>query len=148
VNYPSEYPTEQYGTEVFEVNTALLDVAYGFAQKGNLSDDPVAAEYRAKYAAAGAVYAAATTKPTVVKCDSATSDVYYSGALLSEAFENTTTLWTNGTGVYCMTAQEDSAVLEVMVRAAIYGLVDYSRVIVMRTGKIAKSTPATRVKSG
>lgn len=64
----------------------------------------------------------------------ATSDVYYSGTLLADAFDNTTTLWTNGTGKYCMTAQEDNAVLEVMVRAAIEGLVDFSRIIVMRTG--------------
>jgi purine nucleoside permease len=136
VNYPTDYPKEQYGTEVFETNTALQDIAFNFALKGNLSDNPVAAEYRQKYASAGAIYAAATTKPTVVKCDTATSDVYYSGTLLSEAFENTTTLWTNGTGVYCMTAQEDSAILEVMVRGAIFGLVDYSRIILMRTGEL------------
>jgi purine nucleoside permease len=110
-------------------------MAYNFALKGNLSDDPVAAEYRAKYVAAGTVYAAATTKPTVVKCDSATSDVYYSGNLLSEAFENVSTIWSNGSAIYCMTAQEDSAVLEVMVRGAVFGLVDYARIIVMRTGR-------------
>lgn len=73
--------------------------------------------------------------PSVVKCDSATSDVYYTGGRLAQAFENTTSLWTNGTGKYCMSAQEDNATLEVLVRAAIEGLVDFSRVIAMRTGE-------------
>lgn len=40
---------------------------------------------------------------------------------------------TNGTGVYCSTAQEDNATLEAMLRAATSGLVDFSRMIVMRT---------------
>ncbi|CCC05583.1 unnamed protein product [Sordaria macrospora k-hell] len=131
---PSEYPASIYGTEVFEVNDALRDAAYGFAQKAELSDSPAVAEYRAKYREAGAEYAAATELPTVVKCDTATSDVYYTGTLLSEAFEAVSQVWTNGTGEYCMSAQEDNAVLEVLVRGAIQGLVDFSRVLVIRTG--------------
>lgn len=51
----------------------------------------------------------------------------------SKAFENYTTLVTNGTGVYCTTAQEDNATLEALLRAAIYKLVDFTRIIVMRT---------------
>jgi purine nucleoside permease len=132
--FPDQYPTTIYGTEVFEVNEALRDIAFLFASTGNLSDDPVAAEYRARYKPLGEAYIAATEGPSLLKCDSATSDVYYSGTLLSEAFENTTTIWTNGSGIYCMTAQEDNATLEVMVRAALAGLVDFARIIIMRTG--------------
>jgi purine nucleoside permease len=142
--FPDQYPTIIYGTEVFEVNEALRDEVYKYAVKGNLSDSALTADYRAKYVASGMAYVAATEPPSVVKCDSATSDVYYSGALLSEAFENTTTIWTNGSGVYCMTAQEDNATLEVMVRLAIQGLVDFSRIIVMRTGKY-KSMPCVKL---
>lgn len=131
---PGTLPGEWYGTEVFEVNEDLRRRAAGFAARANLTDDPGAAAYRALYAASGDDYAAGTLPPAVVLCDSATSDVYYSGALLAEAFDNTTTLWTNGTGNYCMTAQEDNATLEVMVRMAIEGLVDFARIIVMRTG--------------
>jgi len=89
-----------YGTEVFEVNEALRDVAIGFASKATLNDSAQAAAYRAKYGSAS-VYAAATTKPSVLKGDVATSDVYFSGTLLSEAVENVTKLYTNGSGVYC-----------------------------------------------
>jgi purine nucleoside permease len=34
-----------------------------------------------------------------------------------------------------MTAQEDNATLEVLVRMAVHGLVDFGRVIIMRTGE-------------
>ncbi|EFX03883.1 purine nucleoside permease [Grosmannia clavigera kw1407] len=132
---PDVYPGNQYGTEVLEVSETLRDIAFGYASKANLTDDPIAAEYRARYAAAAdGIYTAGTAVPSVVKCDTATSDVYYSGTILGEAFENVTKVWTNGTGEYCMTAQEDSAVLEVLVRLAIEGMVDFKRVILMRTG--------------
>ena len=121
-----------------------------------LDDDPAAAAYRAKYdAGADAygssgssssggssgvpkhenVYEAATGPPSVLRCDSVTSDNYYSGPLLSEAFENTTRVWTNQSQItYCMTAQEDSAVLQVLLRAHLARRADFSRAIVMRAG--------------
>jgi len=79
------------------------------------------------------LYAAGSAPPAVHACDVATSDVYYSGVLLGEAFGNFTKLMTNGTGNYCSTAQEDNATGEALLRAAKAGLVDFSRVIVMRT---------------
>ncbi|KAK7983412.1 hypothetical protein PG989_010814 [Apiospora arundinis] len=132
---PGKQPTQFYGTEVMEVNEALRDAA--------------AAAYRAKYAAVDPatqgeqrenedppnVYAAATAPPSVLRCDSVTSDNYYSGRLLSEAFENTTRAWTGQAAVtYCMTAQEDSAVLQVLLRAHLARRADFSRAIVMRAG--------------
>lgn len=89
-----------YGTEVFELNEALRDRAVGFASKAKLNDSALAAAYRAKYASISA-YSAATAPPSVVACDVATSDVYYSGTLLGEAVENVTKLYTNGSAVYC-----------------------------------------------
>lgn len=139
---PNTFPGQWYGSEVFEVNEDLRQLAFGFASQANLSDNDEAAAYRARYAAEGPAYTAGTEPPSVVLCDSATSDVYYSGNLLSDAFDNTTTLWTNGTGKYCMTAQEDNATLEVMVRMAIEGLVDFARIIVMRTGSDFDRPPA------
>lgn len=129
---PSEYPQNIYGTEVFELNAALRDAAIAFASSATLNDSDAAIAYRAKYAPQ-ADYQAATANPSIVACDVATSDVYYSGALLSEAFENITTLFTNGTGQYCTTAQEDNATLEALTRAARANLTDFSRIIVMRT---------------
>ncbi|KAF3764758.1 hypothetical protein M406DRAFT_81119 [Cryphonectria parasitica EP155] len=131
---PNTFPGEWYGSEVFELNEDLRQIAYEYASEANLTDNTIAAAYRERYAASTENYTAGASPPSVVLCDTATSDVYYSGNLLSGAFDNTTTLWTNGSGNYCMTAQEDNATLEVMVRMAIEGLVDFTRIILMRTG--------------
>ncbi|KAF7894506.1 uncharacterized protein EAF01_009957 [Botrytis porri] len=135
---PDQYPANIYGTEVFEVNEPLRDLAVGFAKKASLNDSSESIAYRALYATDNATaavnkYQAATHAPTVITCDTATSDVYYSGTLLGEAFENTTTLLTNGSGVCCMTAQEDNATLSALLRAALFKIVDFSRIIIMRT---------------
>ena len=129
---PSEYPQTEYGTEVFEVNVALRDIAIGFAKTAKLNDSTAAQIYRAKYAMTSA-YMAGAEGPSVLATDVATSDVYFSGTLLGEAFENTTKLFTNGSGVYGLTAQEDNATLEALLRGALNNLTDFSRIIVMRT---------------
>ncbi|KJZ75398.1 hypothetical protein HIM_05324 [Hirsutella minnesotensis 3608] len=134
-DYPYDYPTITYGTEVFEVSERLREAAYSLASRATLVDDAVSRQYRSRYAAADRdSYDMATRPPSVVKCDCTTSDVYFSGTLLARTFEKTTEIWTNGSGIYCMTAQEDNATLEVLVRAAVGGLVDFSRVIIMRAG--------------
>jgi purine nucleoside permease len=129
---PSSYPKNIYGTEVYELNQGLQEYAYEVASKVTLNDSAAAIAYRANYASEE-IYTLGAAPPGVYKCDVATSDVYYSGRLLGEAFGNTTKLLTNGSGVYCSAAQEDNATLEVLVRAAAVGLVDYSRALVMRT---------------
>lgn len=132
--HPYDYPLISYGTEVFELNVDLRDRAYDLAKRAPLADSKGARLYRARYAPRGDEFQMGIQPPSVVKCDSATSDVYFSGSRLAEAFEKTTEIWTNGSAVYCMSAQEENATLEVMVRAAIDGLVDFARIIVMRSG--------------
>ncbi|KAK2608534.1 hypothetical protein QQS21_002880 [Conoideocrella luteorostrata] len=133
-DYPLQYPSITYGTEVFEVNDKLREAAYKLASRARLADQRGPQEYRSKYSGVGYRDAMASKAPSVVKCDIATSDVYYSGTKLAIAFENTTEVWTNNTGIYCMSAQEENATLEVMVRGAIEGLVDFARLIILRTG--------------
>ncbi|KAF9264601.1 NUP-domain-containing protein [Marasmius fiardii PR-910] len=127
---PDQFPESIYGTEVFELNDDLRTLAYEFAKDAKLNDTSAAAEYRAQYSGDSP----GGKPPSVVLCDTATSDVFWSGRLLAEAFENTTRLFTNGTGDYCTTQQEDNATLEALLRGAVSGLVDFSRVIVMRAG--------------
>lgn len=132
---PDQYPGSIYGTEVFEVNENLRSKAVAFARTATLADTTQAQTYRANYLSGdgATVYQAGASAPSVVECDVATSDVYYTGNLLSEAFANTTSLFTNGTGTYCSTAQEDNATLEALLRAAVHNRVDFARIIVMRT---------------
>jgi purine nucleoside permease len=72
-------------------------------------------------------------RPRTDSSDVSTSDVWFSGHLLSEAVGNYTSLWTNGTGNYAFTAEEDNATFEAMIRAHKAGRMDFSRVILMRT---------------
>lgn len=129
---PNGYPQFIYGTEVFEYNCKLRDIALSLARKASLNDTATAKAYRAKYAPE-ARYLQGTKAPSVRACDVATSDVYYSGALLSDSFSQYTKLITNGTGVLCTTAQEDNATSEALLRAALAKLLDFGRLIVMRT---------------
>ena len=75
------------------MNDDLRQLAIGFAKTAKLNDSDDAKAYRANYAQTNA-YSAGAREPTVVACDVATSDTYFSGTLLSEAFENTTKLFT------------------------------------------------------
>jgi purine nucleoside permease len=130
---PSQFPATIYGTEVFELNDNLRQLAVKMARTGTLFDNAGAQSYRANYASSAA-FSAGAAPPSVVACDTATSDQFFSGELLAEAFENTTSLFTNGTAVYCTTQQEDNATLEALLRAAVLGRVDFARVMDMRTG--------------
>ncbi|KAH9841696.1 purine nucleoside permease [Rhodofomes roseus] len=127
------YPRYIYGTEVFQLNDALRQHAMAFARTATLTDSPVAQAYRQQYANVPE-FAPALAPPAVVGCDTATSDNWWSGALLGDAFAHFTTLVTNGSATYCTTQQEDSAVLEALLRGHLLRRVDFGRVLHMRTG--------------
>ncbi|OZJ05379.1 hypothetical protein BZG36_01973 [Bifiguratus adelaidae] len=118
-----EYPTSLYGTEVFELN----------------ADSDTAKIYRALYN-----YAPANQPSKAVKCDAAASEVWFTGSDLAESFGNFTALMTNGMGHYCATANEDNATLGALLRAALAKLVDFGRIVVMRTASnFDRSPPST-----
>ncbi|KAG2733940.1 hypothetical protein G9P44_003465 [Scheffersomyces stipitis] len=123
------YPGNVYGTEVFEVNEKLRDRAVELALKVDLNNGTEAnAKFRALYNET-----TARGLPSVYKCDVLTSDNYFTGNRLGDYFANLTKLMSNGSATYCSTAQEDNASLEAFTRLDKYGLVDFDRVVVMRT---------------
>ena len=128
---PDAYPKIIYGTEIFEVNDDLKKLAMSFAQRASLVDAEPAAEYRARFS--DEAFKAATLKPTTMGGDVTSSNVFFHGHLLAEGFENYFKLLTNSAGNYCVTAQEDTATLAALLRAAIDKRVDFSRIIIMRT---------------
>ncbi|PKI85351.1 hypothetical protein MVES1_000052 [Malassezia vespertilionis] len=125
---PGVYPTQFYGTEVFELNSALQDKAQGIAQNLTLNDSNAAADFRKPY-----LTQAATGPPAVFQGDVLTSDLYFTGELMGQMAANFTGVMTNHTGSYAVSAQEDNAVLEVLVRGTKAGIVDYGRAILFRT---------------
>ncbi|KAK8075365.1 hypothetical protein PG997_010028 [Apiospora hydei] len=121
-----------YNSEVFEVNAALRDTLTAMIDPARVADSAAAAAYRANYAEVPA-FAPGAAPPAVHHCDSVTSDTWFTGALLAETHARRVDLWTNGTGVYCTTAQEDGAVLGALVRGALESRVDFARVAIVRT---------------
>ncbi|KAJ7198276.1 purine nucleoside permease [Mycena pura] len=131
---PGQFPATLYGTEVFELNDRLRQLAFAAAQTARLTDTAAAKQMRTEYTASRDFAAHnGATGPAVVLCDTATSDTFWSGAILGEMVENTTRVLTNQAAVYCTTQQEDNATLNVLLRGARAKLVDFSRIIVMRS---------------
>ncbi|KAJ7175890.1 purine nucleoside permease [Mycena filopes] len=122
---PGQYPN-------WIVNDALRQVAVDLAKTAQLTDTEACKRLRATYTSP--IFAAGAAPPSIVMCDTLTSDTFWTGAYLAEAFENTTLLLTHQKGVYCSTQQEDNAVLSALLRGALSNLVDFSRIIVMRSG--------------
>ncbi|KAF3266678.1 hypothetical protein TWF217_001461 [Orbilia oligospora] len=122
------YPSVIYGTEVFELDEALRKRAFLAKTGVKLVDTEEAARYRRLYS-----IPAARAPPGVT--------LWWTGSVLAEAFGNLTVLLTNGTGEYCTTQQEDNAILAVLVRAAAANLVNFARVIILRTGSDFDRTP-------
>ena len=90
-----------YGTELFELNTKLADKVFDIIKDVKLNYTEETSYWSSTFPAD----TPAAKNPSVIRCDTATSDVYYAGTLLSEAFGNFTSLLTRGEGTYCMTAQ-------------------------------------------
>ena len=70
-----QYPEFIYGTEVFELNDALRRHAMGFARQATLNDSASAQAYRATYDS-NPEFLPATLAPSILACDTATSDVW------------------------------------------------------------------------
>ncbi|CCG82914.1 Uncharacterized protein C285.05 [Taphrina deformans PYCC 5710] len=140
---PDLKPGELYGSEIFELNSTLRSAAANLAvTKANISsiDTPALAAFRAMYNTTN--YTRARDPPSIYECDTATGDVYWYGQGYQTYVSDWTKLLTNGTGSYCTTQQEDNATINSLQRAAALGLVDYNRVLVMRsTSDFDKAPP-------
>ncbi|KAG9242519.1 purine nucleoside permease [Calycina marina] len=124
---PTEPPQIFYGTEVFELNQTLRDVAVAYAGKATLQESAVVAKHCQLYG-----NAVAKSSPSILTADVAASNVFFHGSMLSKTIENTFSLFTNNRAIYGLTAQEDSATLAALLRGALQKKVVYSRIIVLR----------------
>ena len=126
---PSTKPKLEYGTEVFQLDEALLQRALALSRGAHLEDNDTAAAYRKQYP-----QVAAQAAPGVLQCDTLAGDTWWHGARLGERASAWTRLLTDGKGTYCTTQQEDNATYEALRRGAAAGRLDLHRVAVLRTG--------------
>lgn len=143
-HYPTEPPQTWYGTEVFELNNNLRKAAVEFARNASLLDAPRVREYSKKYASShdGTFNTAHTSTPSIIEADVTSSNVFFHGRYLSEAFSQTCKTFTNGAAKYGITAQEDNGTLAALLRGAVQNQIDFSRIILMRTASNFDQPPA------
>lgn len=126
----NEYPINIYGSEIFELNENLLKRAMKLASNVTLNNGTAGnVAIRQKYNKDWPAY----QSPKIVECDTATSDVYWTGEILAKAMGDYVSTVSNNTAKYCSTQQEDNASLEAMVRAAKHGIIDYNRIVISRS---------------
>lgn len=116
------------GTEVYQLNTALVDMAFEVTKDVALIDGDDAKAYRANYPAG----LPAVEAPAVIRCDSFSSSTYWHGDVLSAWANWWSQQWSDGAANYCMTNQEDSGTLTALSRLSSMGLLDFNRVLVLR----------------
>ncbi|CZT24341.1 uncharacterized protein RCC_10064 [Ramularia collo-cygni] len=99
------------------------------AQRAKLVDSERAVAHRAMYSSN-----AARQGPGVILGDTAASNAFFHGKLMGEAADRIARLYTDGQADYCMTALEDTATLAALLRGALDERLDFSRIILMRSG--------------
>ena len=141
---PNSFPLGVHGSKVYELNGNLRQISIGFAQRATLEDSKRAAATRAKYSGSpDDMYEVASLSPSILEGDVLSSNTFWHGFYLSKAMDNVTRVYTAGKGSYAMTAQEDTAILAALLRAALVGKVDFLRILLMRAASDFDREPAT-----
>ncbi|QSX32088.1 purine nucleoside permease [Shewanella avicenniae] len=127
---PGEAPKWRAGTEVFQLNATLVDKAYQLTKNVALFDSKEAAADRRIYPQ-GSVAAGA---PFVSVCDTVSADTFWVGSAIAKAMEQHAAVLTDGKAKICTTQMEDNASLAALKRGSDAGKLNFSRVLVLRTG--------------
>jgi purine nucleoside permease len=110
----------------FKLNPALVDWAYARTRDLKLSDDPTLAALRAPYSGKGAL------PPFVLEGDGLMAARFWYGARLNDWARQWVPYWTGGQGVFVMSAEEDTGVMESLTQLAAAHRIDLDRVLLLR----------------
>ena len=125
---PYEPPRTEDRGEMYHLNAALTDWAFHLTEHVELSDTPEMQNDRARYASANA-----RRPPFVLKGDTISSSTFFSGVKMSEWANQWVKYHTGGQGNYVTTGMEDTGTLSSLQMLAKAGLVDWNRILVLRT---------------
>ncbi|WP_375428303.1 purine nucleoside permease [uncultured Sphingomonas sp.] len=116
--------------ELFEVNLALRDWAYGLTKDMTLPDDPGIKAERARYTG----YPNAQRPPFVLKGDQLSAMTFWHGKMMNDWANDWVGYWTSRKGEFVTSAMEETGTLQAINYLDRIGKVDKKRVLVLRTG--------------
>ncbi|MFC0267381.1 purine-nucleoside phosphorylase [Kushneria aurantia] len=126
---PTQSPHQEYGTEYYHLDDALVDRAVALSQGVELADSDAAAVYRNHYTTAPA-----NQPPAVVQCDSVSSDTWWYGNRLADRAEQLAEQLSDGAARLCSAQQEDNAIVTALKRADEAGRLSRERTAVLNVG--------------
>jgi purine nucleoside permease len=123
---PAPKPFTDDGDTAFALNRGLADWAFGLTRTIKLADPPRLAKARAPYSGPGAA------PPSVIEGDGLMSARFWYGAHMTAWAERWVPYWTHGEGVFAMSAEEDTGVMQALTQLARAGRVRTDRVLMLR----------------
>ena len=124
------------GLVAYALNPALTDWAYALTRGVKLADDPSMAKARAAYSGPGAA------PPFVLEGDGLMSARFWYGDHMTAWAERWVPYWTGGKGVFVMSAEEDTGVMQALTQLAAAGRARLDRVLMLRVGSDYVVAPA------
>jgi purine nucleoside permease len=123
---PAPARHSEFGNVAFELNGRLADWAYGLTRQIALADDANLKAVRTPYSGAG------SRAPFVLEGDGLMSARFWYGEHLNAWAERWVPYWTDGQGVFAMSAEEDTGILQALTMLAQDRRVRLDRVLVLR----------------
>ena len=128
---PYEAPPPPIHTQIanvaYALNRRLADWAYQRTRGVDLPDDPTLARLRAPYGGAG------QRPPFVLEGDGLMSARTWYGDLLNEWARRWVSYWTGGEGVFAMSAEEDTGIMQALTMLSQDGRARLDRVLILRS---------------
>ena len=116
--------------EMFELNPALANWAYGLTRNLALGDDPAIAAERARYTG----LPMAQRPPFVLQGDQLAAMTFWHGAMMTDWAHDWVDFWTRGKGVFVTSAMEETGTFQSLTYLSQVGRADRNRVMVLRGG--------------
>ncbi len=123
---PAPPPQSADGNVAYALNPALVDWAYAMTRDTQLPDDAVQAKLRAPYSGPGA------RPPFVLEGEGLMSARNWYGEHLNDWARAWVSYWTGGKGVFAMSAEEDTGVMQGLSFLAHAGRELLERVLILR----------------
>ena len=121
----------------FKLNKGLVDWAYNLTKDHPLPDYPELAEFREQFKG----YPMAIRPPFVLKGDSLGTGSYWHGDTLNKWANDWVRMYTEGEGNFVMANMEDNGTAKALKHLSKAGLVDFNRLLVLRTASNYSTPP-------